>query len=123
MQDPDRKREFEQALDRARGPAWQRQHWIALSLLMAAFAGPLLFHDNEDPAVRRLVGMHFGYLLAASFLLWVRVALKEGRVRGRRRWYRRDSEPVSFFIMLALRNGIGFLAGLITGLAFTFQSV
>ncbi len=123
MRDADRKREFETALDRARGPAWRREHWIALLLLVVAFAGPLLFHDSEDPAVRRLVGMHFGYLLAASFLLWIVIALNEGRVRGRRRWYRRDTESVSFFIMLALRNGIGLLAGLSTGLAFTFQGV
>tara|TARA_Y100001933_G_scaffold211424_1_gene216204 strand:+ start:507 stop:755 length:249 start_codon:yes stop_codon:yes gene_type:complete len=70
---------------------WTKKHWVAALLLVSAFMCAGYFGTDDDAMTSKLSGAYFGYALCVSMLLWGAIEVEAGRIKGRRRYYEKDS--------------------------------
>mgnify|MGYP005842602245 CR=1 FL=1 len=100
--------------------AWTWKHWAATLLLISAFACAALFGGDQDPSSRQRSGAFLGFALGLSMLLWGVINVEEGRIKGRRRYYRRDEHPGMFAFLMAFKIVLPAVCGLLVGFFHAF---
>ena len=99
---------------------WTSQHWIALLLLVSAFAIAGAFSTDEDPFSRQWSGAYFGLALGLSMFIFGAINLRQGRIKGRRRYYRRDEHPGMFVFLMVFKIGLPTICGVLIGIFHAF---